>query len=118
MEVANKLVGLATRAVNSNVVVDVCLVGSFAVLGIRSLNQQKDIEALEAQKESLTKTNKAMKKIIWDSKQQLYAEAAASDSPLVPLANLKAIYGEAPSPPTVDAAKQGSKSAASNLIIA
>lgn len=62
------------------------------------MNQQKDIEALEAEKDSLRKSNKAMKKTMWDWKQQLFAEAE-SDAALVPLARLKAIYGEAPSPP-------------------
>ncbi|KAL1060655.1 hypothetical protein V6Z11_1Z080900, partial [Gossypium hirsutum] len=80
------------------------LVTSFAVLGIRSLNQQNVIESLEAQKDSLTKSNKALKKVMWDWKQQLFAEAS-SPSPLVPLDSLKAIYGESPTPPTGDSAK-------------
>lgn len=91
MEVLNKL----AKAANNNTVLNVCLVGSFIVLTVRSVNQQKDIEALEAQKDSLIKSNKAMKKSIWEWKQKLFAEAE-SDSPLVPLARLKAIYGEAP----------------------
>ncbi|XP_021284880.1 uncharacterized protein LOC110417031 [Herrania umbratica] len=116
MELANKLVALAGRAANNNVVIDACLVTSFAVLGIRSLKQQKDIEALEAEKDSLTKTNKAMKKAIWDWKQQLFAEAD-SDSPLVPLARLKAIYGEAPSPAIGDATEEDAKSPASKFVV-
>ncbi|XP_022766345.1 uncharacterized protein LOC111311236 [Durio zibethinus] len=119
MEFANKLVALATRAANNNVVINVCLVTSFAVLGIRSLNQQKVIEALEAEKESLTKTNKAMKNTMWDWKQQLFAEAT-SNTPLVPLANLKIIYGESPSPPIVmsgDTAKEGAKSPAAKFVV-
>ncbi|XWS25149.1 hypothetical protein CRYUN_Cryun27aG0045800 [Craigia yunnanensis] len=116
MEFANKLVALASRAANSNVVIDVCLVTSFAVLGIRSLNQQKVIEALEAEKASLSQTNKAMKKTMWDWKQQLFAEAT-SDSPIVPLANLKAIYGEAPTPPIGDAGKEVAKSPAAKFVV-
>ncbi|GLT47104.1 hypothetical protein SLA2020_208230 [Shorea laevis] len=85
MEIANKLVGLATRAASNNVVIDVFLVISFAALYARSVNQQNNIEILEAEKESLIKANKAMKKTMWDWKQQLFAENV-SDSSLVPLA--------------------------------
>ncbi|KAK8507739.1 hypothetical protein V6N13_140486 [Hibiscus sabdariffa] len=66
MKFVNKLAALATRAANNNVVIDVCLVTSFAVIGIRSLNQQNLIESLEAERDSLMKTNKAMKKTRWD----------------------------------------------------
>lgn len=59
------------------------------------MNQQRDIEALEVQKDSLVKSNKAVKKTIWDWKQQLYAEASVENA-VVSLSNLKAIYGEAP----------------------
>lgn len=52
---------------------------------------------MEAEKDSLTKSNKAMKKSMWDWKQKLYAEAS-TDSALVPLARLKAIYDEVPAP--------------------
>lgn len=97
MELVSKIVDAATRALNNNTVINVCLVASFATLGIRSLNQQKLIEALEAEKEKLVKSNKAMRNTMWDWKQQLFAEAS-SDSALVPLARLQAIYGEAPLP--------------------
>ncbi|GMI65704.1 hypothetical protein like AT1G48200 [Hibiscus trionum] len=117
MELVNKLAALATRAANNNVVIDVCLVTSFAVLGIRSLNQQNVIESLEAERDSLTKTNKAMKKTMWDWKQQLFAEASSSASPLVPLANLKAIYGESTTPSTGDAVKEGGKSPPTKFIV-
>ncbi|XVF64579.1 hypothetical protein PTKIN_Ptkin09bG0180100 [Pterospermum kingtungense] len=116
MEFANRLAALATRATNNNVVIDVCLFTSFAVLGVRSLSQQKLIEDLEAEKASLTKTNKDMKKAMWDWKQQLFAEAT-SNTPLVPLANLKAIYGEAPTPPIGDAGKEGEKSATTKFVV-
>ena len=95
MELANKVVSTVTKAANNNTVISVCLVGSFLALSVRSVNQQRDIEAMEAEKESLTKSNKAMKKAMWDWKQQLFAEAS-TDSALIPLARLKAIYGEAP----------------------
>ncbi|KAJ1377935.1 hypothetical protein SESBI_48360 [Sesbania bispinosa] len=97
MEFVLKIVDTAKRASNNNTVINVCLIASFVTLGVRSINQQKIIEALEAEKESLTKSNKSIRKTIWDWKQQLYAEAS-TDSALVPLARLKAIYGEAPPP--------------------
>lgn len=95
MEVANRIANAVIRAVNNNTVINVCLVGSFVALGVRSVNQQKYIEALEAEKDSLVKSNKAMKKTMWDWKQQLFAESESHEA-LVPLARLKAIYGEAP----------------------
>lgn len=91
MEWGNRVMSIAGRAANNNTVINVLLVGSFVALTMRSVNQQRDIEALEAEKESLVKTNKALKKTMWDWKQQLFAEPQP-----VPLARLKAIYGEAP----------------------
>ncbi|KAF4372911.1 hypothetical protein G4B88_018076 [Cannabis sativa] len=116
MEVVNRVVNAATRAANSNTVLNVCLVGSFVVLSVRSMNQQKDIEALEAQKDSLINSNKLLKKSIWEWKQKLYAEAE-SDSPLVPLSRLKAIYGEAPVPQNGNASKEEANSTASKFVI-
>ncbi|KAF7837413.1 3-isopropylmalate dehydratase large subunit, chloroplastic isoform B [Senna tora] len=103
MEFVNKIVGTVTRALNNNTFINICLVASFATLGVRSANQQKVIEALEAEKENIVKSNKDMRKAMWDWKQQLFAEAS-TDSAVVPLARLKAIYGEAPTPqlPTAD----------------
>jgi hypothetical protein len=98
MEFANRVVSAAIKATNNNAVINVGLVGSFVVLAVRSLNQQRDIEALEAQKDSLTHSNKAMKKAMWEWKQQLFAEASSTDTALVPLTRLKAIYGEAVEP--------------------
>ncbi|KAK7278526.1 hypothetical protein RJT34_23556 [Clitoria ternatea] len=97
MEFVNRIVETAKRAANNNTVINVCLVASFVTLGIRSLKQQKTIEALEAERESLVKSNKSIRKTIWEWKQQLYAEAS-TDSAVVPLDRLKAIYGEAPPP--------------------
>lgn len=91
MEWGNRVMSIAARAANNNTVINVLLVGSFAALTVRSVNQQRNIEALEAEKESLVKTNKALKKTVWDWKQQLFGEPQP-----VPLARLKAIYGEAP----------------------
>ncbi|XP_020222633.1 uncharacterized protein LOC109805090 [Cajanus cajan] len=97
MEFVNRVVDVAKRAANNNTVINVCLMASFGILCVRSLNQQNTIEALEAEKESLTKSNKSIRKTMWDWKQQLYAEAS-TDSAVVPLARLQAIYGEAPPP--------------------
>ncbi|KAJ4953569.1 hypothetical protein NE237_030401 [Protea cynaroides] len=95
MEWASRVLSGAIRASNNNTVINVFLLGSFVALGIRSFDQQKDIEALEAEKDSLVKSNKALKKTMWDWKQQLYAEASDHSFP-VPLFKIKAIYGEAP----------------------
>ncbi|KAL9359182.1 hypothetical protein Peur_047305 [Populus x canadensis] len=116
MEFANRLVAAATKAANNNTVINVCLVGSFLVLAARSANQQNNIEALKAEKDSLVKSNKAMKKTMWDWKQQLFSEAE-TDSDLVTVARLRAIYGEAPPPQTGDAMKEEAKSSASKLVI-
>ncbi|KAF6172750.1 hypothetical protein GIB67_000808 [Kingdonia uniflora] len=82
---------------SNNILINTFLVGSFVALSIRSLTQQREIESLEAEKDSLLNTNKSIKKTIWDWKQQLFAEAQAGTNPVVvPLARLKAIYGELP----------------------
>ncbi|XP_047323797.1 uncharacterized protein LOC124927438 [Impatiens glandulifera] len=97
MELPERVANLVRRAASSNVVLNSALIGVFAVLTARSYIQQKDIAVLEAQKQSLVISNKAMKKTIWDWKQQLFSEAeASSDKSLIPLSRLKAIYGEAP----------------------
>ncbi|KAK7391666.1 hypothetical protein VNO78_20084 [Psophocarpus tetragonolobus] len=97
MEFVNRIADIAARIVNNNTVINICLVASFATLGVRSMNQQRTIYALEAEKDSLIKSNKSIRKTLWNWKQQLYAEAS-TDSAVVPLARLKAIYGEAPPP--------------------
>lgn len=97
MEFVNRIVDTATRAMNNNTVINICLLASFATLGVRSSSQHKVVESLEAEKENLVKSNKAMRKAMWDWKEQLFAEAS-TDSALVPLARLQAIYGEAPKP--------------------
>ena len=96
MELASKAMSAATRAANNNTVINVFLVGAFVALSARSGMQQRDIQALEAQKYSLLQSNKDMKKVMWDWKQQLFAEASSPDTAIVPLARLKAIYGESP----------------------
>lgn len=93
---ANKIAMFLSEAMNSNAVINTCLGVSFVVLGLRSDKQQKYVEALQEQKESLFKSNKEMKVTMWELKQQLFAEAtSAGDSAVVPLSALKSIYGEA-----------------------
>ena len=94
MELAGRAMSMVSRLLNNNVFIDVCLLGSFGALALRSMNQEKLIETLESEKETLSNTNKAMKKTLWDSKQQLYDEASSPDTAIVPLSRLKAIYGE------------------------
>ncbi|KAK9270592.1 hypothetical protein L1049_026174 [Liquidambar formosana] len=120
MEWASRALSAAMNATNNNTVINIFLLGSFGALSIRSVNQQKNIEALEAEKESLVKTNKSLKKTMWDWKQQLFAEASDVDSAIVPLARLKAIYGEAPMSQIgvqPDAAKEDAKSPVSKIVV-
>ncbi|XP_059280442.1 uncharacterized protein LOC132034182 [Lycium ferocissimum] len=93
MELANKVGDAVNKALNSNKVLNVVLLGAFGLLCVRSVQQQKNIQVLEAEKESLLNSNKSMKKTMWDWKQQLFAEAALPNA-IVPLSKIKAIYGE------------------------
>ncbi|KAK6132003.1 hypothetical protein DH2020_034229 [Rehmannia glutinosa] len=89
------------RAVNSNAVINTLLVAVFGALAARSVVQERTIEALEAEKDSLLKANKVIKNTIWDWKQKLYSEAEANpQKALVPLSTLKSIYGEVVTPAT------------------
>lgn len=90
------------RAANNNGLINVLLVGCFGLLSVRSLKQQKDIEALEAHRNTLLNDNKSMKAVIWNSKQQLYADATSnSQDSVVPLSKLKTIYGESAVSPSL-----------------
>ncbi|CAG7868243.1 unnamed protein product [Brassica rapa] len=93
---ANKIAMLVSEAMNKNAVINTCLGVSFVVLGLRSDKQQKYVEALQEQKDSLFKSNKEMKVTMWHRKQQLFAEAtsAGPSTVVVPLSTLKAIYSE------------------------
>lgn len=99
MDLASKFLRILSNDNNKNTLINVCLVFSFAALSARSIKQERQIEALEAEKNSLLDSNKALKKTMWDWKQQLFAEAS-TQSALVPLARIKAIYGEAPISPS------------------
>ncbi|KAF8411778.1 hypothetical protein HHK36_004337 [Tetracentron sinense] len=115
MEWASRMISGAMKLKNNNTVINIFLLGSFAALSIRSMSQQKNIEALESERDSLFKTNKAMKKAMWDWKQQLFAEA--TDSSPVPLSKLKAIYGEAPTQQSGEAVKEDAISSVPKFVV-
>ncbi|KAL7155890.1 hypothetical protein ABFS83_03G106200 [Erythranthe nasuta] len=116
-----RVVSALNRAANSNAVVNTILLGAFGALAARSMYQEQTIEAMEAEKNSLLKTNKAIKSTIWEWKQKLYAEAEANPhGALVPLSTLKSIYGEVvtdPTPPVLSDDKQEGKSPAPKIMI-
>jgi hypothetical protein len=117
---ANKIAMFLSEAMNNNAVINTCLGVSFVVLGLRSDKQQKYVEALAEQKESLFKSNKAMKLTMWEWKQQLFAEAAsAGNAAVVPLSTLKAIYGEVTTTTNQsgDTAKEDSKVSTPKIMI-
>ncbi|KAK4359074.1 hypothetical protein RND71_021303 [Anisodus tanguticus] len=93
MELASKVGDTVSKALNCNKVLNVVLLGAFGLLCARSVQQQRNIEVLEAEKDTLLNSNKAMKKAMWDWKQQLFAEAALPNA-ILPLSKLKSIYGE------------------------
>ncbi|KAK9167594.1 hypothetical protein Scep_002785 [Stephania cephalantha] len=101
MEWAGRAMNAVLKTSNNNAIINTFLVASTVALGVRSVNQQRHIDSLQAEKQSLIKTNKSIKKTMWEWKQQLFADA--SDSPSSPsspvsLARLKSIYGEAQPP--------------------
>lgn len=71
------------------------LAGAFAALSWRSYFQQKEIDALEAEKLTLSSGNKAMSSAMWAWREHLFhlAEADPSSAP-IPLARLRFIFGE------------------------
>ncbi|XP_010456326.1 PREDICTED: uncharacterized protein LOC104737767 [Camelina sativa] len=112
---ANKIAMFLSEAINNNAVINTCLGVSFVVLGLRSDQQHKYVEALAEHKDSLSKSNKAMKVTMWEWKQQLFAEAASA---VVPLSTLKAIYGEVTATTqSGDTAKQESKVSTPKIMI-
>ncbi|EPS73995.1 hypothetical protein M569_00775 [Genlisea aurea] len=110
-----RVVGAFNRAANSNAVVNTFLAGIFGALAVRSWGQQRVVEKLEEEKESLLTANKAIKNTTWEWKQKLYAEA--QQNALVPLARLKAIYGEAADPGEDDKEEAGAAAAAAARIM-
>ncbi|KAI3508966.1 hypothetical protein L1887_23989 [Cichorium endivia] len=119
MELATRAMEFASRAASNNTVINVFLVGAFGGLVVRSLNQQRQIESLESQRDSLVKSNKSMRQTIWDWKQKLYADAQADKKPIVPLSKLKLIYGEIPTLPQSAGTteKKDGKATAAKIVI-
>ncbi|KAL7599952.1 uncharacterized protein LOC111903510 [Lactuca sativa] len=119
MELATKAMEFANRAASNNTVINIFLVGAFGGLAVRSLNQQRQIEALESQRDSLVKSNKSMRQTIWEWKQKLYTEAEADKKPIVPLSKLKSIYGEVPTLPQSAGIgeKKDGKASATKIVI-
>ncbi|KAJ1258033.1 hypothetical protein BS78_10G042900 [Paspalum vaginatum] len=75
------------------------LLGSFVALGWRSAVQQREIDGLEAEKNSLRATNSSMSSAMWAWREELFSLAAAPSSP-ISLSRLRHIYGEEePAPP-------------------
>lgn len=92
----------ATRGVRSlgnilkrheNYVIHLVLVGAFVSLSMRSLDRQHQIENLEAERVSLEKENKGLKKRIWNLKQGMLEEASKQDDRNLIL-RLKALFGD------------------------
>ncbi|KAK9664910.1 hypothetical protein RND81_14G076500 [Saponaria officinalis] len=113
---AERVAEVVNRVINSNTFINICLVGCFSVLGLRSLNQQNLIESLEADNSRVQATNKSLKKTMWDWKQQLYADAS-SDSAVIPLSRLKSIYGDVVSPPPSDDIASETEQSSAKIVI-
>ncbi|XP_071718903.1 uncharacterized protein [Rutidosis leptorrhynchoides] len=96
MELATKAIELANKAASNNTVINAFLLSAFAGLTFRSFNQQRQIETLESQRDSLVKSNKSLRQTIWNWRQKLYADAESDKKPVVSLSKLKSIYGEVP----------------------
>ncbi|TVU12589.1 hypothetical protein EJB05_46240, partial [Eragrostis curvula] len=79
------------------------LLGSFVALGWWSSEQQREIDDLEAEKNSLRAANSSMSSAMWAWREELFALAAAP-SPPISTSRLRHIYGE--EEPAVPAPKQ------------
>ncbi|WVZ82500.1 hypothetical protein U9M48_029755 [Paspalum notatum var. saurae] len=80
------------------------LLGAFVALGWRSAVQQREIDGLEAEKNSLRATNSSMSSAMWAWREELFSLAAAPSSP-ISVSRLRHIYGEeepAPNQPGSD----------------
>lgn len=97
MNLRSKIVSAAVKVTNSNAFINTGLLACCLVLSAKSRSQYQQIEALQSERDSLTNSNKAIRKTLWNWKQQLFAEASV-DSPLISLATVKSIYGDE-SPP-------------------
>ncbi|RRT40631.1 hypothetical protein B296_00021418 [Ensete ventricosum] len=101
MEALRRLLSVATKK-KENVVTGL-LLGTFVTLGVRSSLQQREIDALEAEKSSLRSAISSLYSSLWSCRQDLFALAAAAAAdpsssspkqPFIPLSRLRAIYGE------------------------
>ncbi|XP_078432097.1 uncharacterized protein LOC144703723 [Wolffia australiana] len=92
MEVGSRLMNFLGKKDN---VVHLFLGGAFVALGFRSAAQQEEINQLEAEKDSLSRSNKAMQKDMWEWRQTLFNLASSDPSNFpIPLSRLRAIYGD------------------------
>ncbi|RWW78252.1 hypothetical protein BHE74_00013533 [Ensete ventricosum] len=100
MEALRRLLSVATKK-KENVVTGL-LLGTFVTLGVRSSLQQREIDALEAEKSSLRSAISSLYSSLWSCRQDLFALAASAadpsssspKQPFIPLSRLRAIYGE------------------------
>ncbi|CAL9771817.1 unnamed protein product [Musa acuminata subsp. burmannicoides] len=98
MEALRWLLSVAKKKEN---VVTGLLLGTFVTLAVRSSVQEREIDALEAEKSSLRADISSLYSSMWSCRQDLFALAAAAadptsspKQPFIPLSRLRAIYGE------------------------
>uniref|UniRef100_A0ACD6ACF5 Uncharacterized protein n=1 Tax=Avena sativa TaxID=4498 RepID=A0ACD6ACF5_AVESA len=91
---AAALRGLRTKlSENSEKVTSALLLGSFVVLAVRSSEQQRELDDLEARTSSIRAANSAMCSTMWAWREELFA-LAAKPSPPITASRLRHIYGE------------------------
>jgi hypothetical protein len=78
---------------NREKVTSALLLGTFVVLAVRSSEQQRELDDLEARKSSIRAANSAMSSAMWAWREELFA-LAATPSPPITAARLRHIYGE------------------------
>jgi hypothetical protein len=93
---------------NREKVTSALLLGSFVALAVRSSEQQRELDDLEARKASIRAANSAMSSAMWAWREELFA-LAAKPSPPITAARLRHIYGE--EEPALPAPKQPGGSA-------
>ncbi|OAY85472.1 uncharacterized protein LOC109718019 [Ananas comosus] len=86
--------GVARVLGNKENVIHALLLGTFVVLGFRSEEQQRQIEALEAERSSLRAANSAMSAAMWSWRETLFRLADSPPPHPISLSRLRAIYGE------------------------
>uniref|UniRef100_A0ACD5XQI5 Uncharacterized protein n=1 Tax=Avena sativa TaxID=4498 RepID=A0ACD5XQI5_AVESA len=78
---------------NSEKVTSALLLGSFVALAVRSSEQQRELDDMEARTSSIRAANSAMSSTMWAWREELFA-LAAKPSPPITAARLRHIYGE------------------------